>query len=56
MAEIELSSFNNHGLPERVPTLEQMRRETKAWAERRNEVVKKINWQFTTAESQVKLA
>jgi hypothetical protein len=56
MAEIELSSLNNHGLPERVPTLEQMRRETAAWAKMRNETVKTIKWQFTTADARVKLA
>jgi hypothetical protein len=55
MAEIEHSVLNNHGLPERVPTMEQMRRETEAWAKNRNETVKTINWQFTTADARVKL-
>jgi hypothetical protein len=56
MAEIELSVLNNHGLSERIPTFEIMKRETEAWTKRRNETVKRINWQFTAEDARVKLA
>jgi hypothetical protein len=50
MAEIELSVINNHGLPERVPTVEQMKCEVAAWEKKRNDSVKKIVWRFTTQD------
>jgi transposase len=55
MAEIEMNVRNNHGLPERVPTIEQMRKEAKAWNRRRNQEACKINWRFTTADARIKL-
>jgi transposase len=55
MAEIELSVLNNHGLKDRIPTMEQMRLKTEAWAKMRNETVKRIDWQFTTEDARVKL-
>jgi hypothetical protein len=41
MAEIELSEFNNHGLPKSVPTMEQLKRGVAAWERQRNDSVKK---------------
>lgn len=55
MAEIELSVINNHGLSDRIPTIEQMRAETDAWNIRRNKDACKIDWQFTTADARIKL-
>jgi hypothetical protein len=55
MAEIELSVINNHGLSDRIPTIEQMRAETDAWNVRRNKDACKIDWQFTTADARIKL-
>ena len=55
MAEIEFSVLNNHGLPERVPDLESMRRGVSAWAHRRNTESGKIDWRFTTQDARVKL-
>jgi len=55
MAEIELSVLNGHGLPERVPTMEAMRREVAAWEKRRNNAEAKIDWRFTTADARIKL-
>ncbi|MDR2743424.1 MAG: hypothetical protein LBB98_14930 [Treponema sp.] len=43
MAGIELNVFNNQGLSARIPTIEQMRKETAAWNRRRNREVCKIN-------------
>jgi transposase len=55
MAEIELNVINNHGLSERIPTIEQMREEAAAWNRRRNKEAAKINWRFTTADARIKL-
>jgi transposase len=56
MAEIEFSVLNRTGLPERVPTMEQMKRQVKAWAENRNRQLRTINWRFTTKDARIKLA
>ena len=55
MAEIELSVINNHGLSDRIPTIEQMKKETAAWNLRRNKDACKIDWRFTTADARIKL-
>jgi hypothetical protein len=55
MAEIEFSVLNKNGLSERIPSMEQMRRETTAWADRRNNKARRIDWQFTTENARVKL-
>jgi hypothetical protein len=55
MAETELNVINNHGLPERIPDREQMRKEAEAWGRKRNREACKINWRFTTADARIKL-
>jgi transposase len=55
MAEIALNVINNHGLSARIPMIDQMRRDTKAWNRRRNQEARKINWRFTTADARIKL-
>jgi transposase len=55
MAEIELNVINNHGLTKRIPTIEQMQKEAKAWNRRRNKEARTINWRFTTADVRIKL-
>lgn len=55
MAEIELNVLVNHGLSKRVPTIEQMREEVRAWNKGRNQSASKINWRFTTADARIKL-
>ena len=55
MAEIETNVLVNHGLPKRVPTLEQMKNEVRAWCKLRNESADKINWRFTTNNARMKL-
>ena len=55
MAEIELNVINNQGLSQRIPTIEQMRKEAKAWEHRRNREACSINWRFTTADARIKL-
>ena len=46
MAEIEINILTNHGLSQRVPTLEQMKKEVKAWAKTRNKAGKKSTGDF----------
>jgi hypothetical protein len=55
MAERELKEIKNHGLSARIPTREQMRKEAKAWNDRRNKEACKINRRFTTADARIKL-
>ena len=55
MAEIEINVLVNHGLSKRVPTIEQMKREVKAWNKARNKTAKKINWRFSTDDARIKL-
>ncbi len=55
MAEIELSVLSRQCLDRRIPDQEALRRETAAWAERRNTAKATIEWRFTTADARVKL-
>jgi transposase len=55
MAEIEINVLVNHGLSERIPTIQQMKKETEAWNVARNETAKKINWRFSTEDARIKL-
>ena len=55
MVEIELSVFSRQCLDRRIPDQEVLRRETAAWAERRNTAKATIDWRFTTADARVKL-
>ena len=55
MAETELNVLINHGLSVRVPTMNQMQKETKAWKNERNATAKKITWRFTTEGARIKL-
>ena len=56
MAEIEFSVLNHHGLSERIPSMERMRTEVKAWVRQRNKTLKRITWRFTTEDARIKLA
>lgn len=55
MAEIEQSVLANQCLSTRIPTIDEMRRQTKAWAERRNEEGGTVSWRFRTEEARIKL-
>jgi transposase len=55
MAEIEINVLVNHGLSKRVPTIEQMKKEVKAWTKIRNKIASKINWRFSTDDARIKL-
>jgi transposase len=55
MAEIELNVLSNQCLNRRIDNMEEIIAETKAWAIHRNNKDAKINWQFTTKDSRIKL-
>jgi hypothetical protein len=55
MAEIEINVLVNHGLSERVPTMEHMKKQVAAWNKARNLSGNKINWRFTTEDARIKL-
>lgn len=55
MAEIELHVLNGQCLSRHISDIEEITREVKAWQNDRNNKERKINWQFTTKESRIKL-
>jgi hypothetical protein len=55
MAEIELSVLMRQCWDRRIPDEETLRREVKAYEDRRNEARATIDWQFTCKEARVKL-
>ena len=55
VAEMELSVLARQCLDRRIPDLEALRREVRAWEGERNKAVAKVDWQFTTAGARVKL-
>jgi len=55
MAEIELNVLQSQCLNRRIPEIETVRKEVKAWQDARNKKVAKINWRFTSSDARVKL-
>ena len=55
IAEIELSVLTRQCLCRRIPDIETLRRETKAWEKRRNSEVKQVDWQWTTEDARIRL-
>lgn len=55
MAEIELSVLKRQCLDRRIADMSTLKAEVLAWENHRNNSVKVIDWQFTTAEARVKL-
>jgi len=55
IAEIELSAFTGQCLDRRIPDIETLRHETRAWEKRRNARHKGVDWQFTTQNARIKL-
>lgn len=55
MAEIELHVLNSQCLNRRIENINTIVSETKAWENYRNNKIAKINWQFTTKDSRIKL-
>jgi len=55
MAECELSVLSRQCLARRIPDMQSLEREIRAWNQRRDTIAKTYQWQFTTAEARVKL-
>lgn len=55
MAEIELNVLNKQCLSRHISNITEITREVEAWQNNRNNKNSKINWQFTTKDSRIKL-
>lgn len=55
MAEIELHVLSAQCLDRHISTIEEITKEVEAWQNQRNNKNNKINWQFTTNKSRIKL-
>jgi len=55
MAEIELNVLMGQCLSRRIPEMDTIKTEVKAWQEARNNKNAKIKWQFTTEDARIKL-
>jgi hypothetical protein len=55
IAEIELSVLTKQCLDRRIPDMETLQAETKAWEQDRNARQKGVDWQFTTQDARIKL-
>ncbi len=55
IAEIELSVLKRQCLAGRIPCIQQMRSEVKAWNVDRNNRQTKVDWQFKTVDARIKL-
>lgn len=55
MAEIELHVLNGQCLNRHISSTEHINKEVEAWQNDRNNKDSRINWQFTTKESRIKL-
>jgi len=55
MAEIEFAALSKQSLDRRIPDVETLRREVLAWAERRNQDKKTVQWKFSQPDARQKL-
>jgi hypothetical protein len=55
MAEIELNVLNGQCLSKHIDTIKKIKSEVLAWQINRNNMNKKINWQFTAKNARIKL-
>lgn len=55
VAECELSALTRMCLDRHIPTTEEVDREARAWAERRDREQTGVDWHFTTADARTKL-
>ena len=56
MAEIELNVLTGQCLGRRIDNIKEVRQETSAWQEYRNNKEAKVNWQFTAKDARIKLS
>jgi hypothetical protein len=55
VAEIELSALTTQCLDRRIPDLQTLGQEIKAWEQKRNAGQKSVDWRFTTDDARIKL-
>jgi hypothetical protein len=55
-AEVELAALTKQCLGRRIGSLTRLRREVAVWEGEQNERMVGVNWRFTTADAQIKLA
>ena len=55
IAEIELSVLSRQCLSRRIPDQETLKREVRAWQDRRNQQRATVNWRFTYEDARIKL-
>src|SRR5712692_2851966 len=55
MAEIEFAALSKQCLDRRIPDADTLRREVLAWAERRNQDKKTVQWKFSQPDARQKL-
>jgi hypothetical protein len=55
IAEIELSVLTKQCLDRRIPDIDFLQKETKAWQRERNAQQKAVDWQFATEDARIKL-
>ncbi len=55
MVEIELNVLMGQCLAGRIPDIEKIKTQVKAWQTARNNKNAQINWQFTTGNARIKL-
>ena len=55
MAEIELSVLSRQCLRRRIPDQETLKREVRAWQDRRNQQATTVQWRFTIDDARIKL-
>ena len=55
MAEIELGILSRQCLKKRIPDQQSMKEEVLAWEQNRNRMKLKVDWQFSTKDSRIKL-
>ncbi len=55
MVEIEISVLVRQCLKRRLPDIETLDREVKAWCKERNRLGASVDWRFTTEDARTKL-
>ena len=55
VAEIELSVLKGQCLDRRIADMATIQTEVAVWEKERNNLTKKVNWQFTTSDARIKL-
>jgi hypothetical protein len=55
MAELDIGVLSRQCLRQRIPSMEKMGDEVRAWVTERNGHKSTVRWQFTTADARIKL-